>query len=239
MNSIFHPANQRGHSQFGWLNSYHSFSFGNYYDPEKIHFGALRVLNDDVIAGGSGFGAHPHANMEIISIPLQGALEHRDSTGREKTIRSGEVQIMSAGTGIQHSEYNASESEKCAFLQIWIIPEKKDIPPRYDQKTFDPENRVGKFITVVAPDDPEALWINQQAWVSMGEFEHGQAEYILNKADSHGLYLFVLSGEVEWDGQMVAARDGLGIWDIAEDRIHFNIVSPARLLLMELPMQIA
>src|SRR3954470_9378100 len=152
MKTILHSADRRGHVSFGWLDSHHSFSFGNYYEPEKVHFGMLRVLNDDIIAGGSGFGTHPHDNMEIISIPLKGAIAHKDSIGTQAVIHENDVQIMSAGTGIRHSEYNYSKEEPANFLQIWIIPKERNIKPRYDQKTFNPKDRINKLQTVVAPD---------------------------------------------------------------------------------------
>src|SRR6476646_4488477 len=164
MKTVLHEANNRGKANFGWLDSKHSFSFGHWYDPEKINFGALRVLNDDIVLGGEGFGAHPHDNMEIVSIPLYGALKHKDSTGRNEIIKQFDVQIMSAGSGITHSEFNASETEAVNFLQIWIMPKKRNIEPRYEQKTFSPANRSNRFQTVVAPDDKDAVWINQDAW---------------------------------------------------------------------------
>ena len=173
MNTVIHKANQRGHADFGWLDSYHSFSFGNYYDPEKIHFGALRVLNDDVVIGGRGFGFHPHDNMEIISIPLEGDLEHKDSLGSQAVIRSGDVQVMSAGTGIVHSEYNQSKTEPVKFLQIWIVPSRQNVKPRYDQITLgilEPN----KFHLIVSPDpSDEGVWIHQQAWLHIGSFDRG------------------------------------------------------------------
>ena len=160
MKTVFHKAKNRGHVNFGWLDSHHSFSFGQYNDPEKMHFGLLRVLNDDVVSGGGGFGTHPHDNMEIVSIPLKGNLEHRDSTGRHAVIKQNDVQIMSAGTGIQHSEKNQHEGEEVRFLQIWVFPKERNIKPRYDQKTFNPVDRLNKLKTVVAPDDNDAVWIN-------------------------------------------------------------------------------
>ena len=174
MENILHLSHTRGHANHGWLDSHHTFSFAGYFNPERVHFGAIRVFNDDVVKGGTGFGTHPHANMEIVSIPLAGALEHRDSTGRHKIIKTGEVQIMSAGTGIEHSEYNASKEEDVNFLQIWILPEKMNIQPRYEQKEFPVGNQNNDWVNVVSPNNPEALWINQQAWFYLSELETGK-----------------------------------------------------------------
>ena len=170
MNNVLHLAATRGHANFGWLDSYHSFSFGHYYDPERVHFGALRVLNDDTVSAGMGFGKHPHDNMEIVSIPLSGDLHHKDSTGRDEIIREHDVQIMSAGSGIAHSEMNATRDKAVKFLQIWVMPKEQNIEPRYEQKSFKPENRVNQLLTVVAPDNEDAVWINQDAWFSLGNF---------------------------------------------------------------------
>ena len=202
MQTLIHRAKDRGHADFGWLNSHHSFSFGNYYDPEKIHFGALRVLNDDVVSGGMGFGTHPHDNMEIVSIPLEGDLEHKDSTGTQAVIRQNDVQIMSAGTGIQHSEKNHSNDNQVKFLQIWVIPSKRNIKPRYDQKAFKPEDRQDKLQIVVSPNDSEAVFINQDAWFSLGNFSKGfSKDYKINKK-GNGVYAFVLEGDVVIGGQL-------------------------------------
>ena len=173
MKTVLHKANSRGHNSFGWLNSYHSFSFGHYYDPERIHFGALRVLNDDTVAPGMGFGKHPHDNMEIVSIPLSGDLHHQDSTGRNEIIRQHDVQIMSAGTGIAHSEMNANKNKEVKFLQVWVLPKQMNIVPRYEQKSFNPADRQNQILTVVAPDNNEAVWINQDAWFSLASFDAG------------------------------------------------------------------
>ncbi|MBW7951904.1 MAG: pirin family protein, partial [Chitinophagaceae bacterium] len=171
MTTILHKANTRGNANHGWLNSYHTFSFANYYNSERTNFGLLRVLNDDTVSAGMGFGKHPHDNMEIVSIPLEGDLHHNDSTGRDKIIKQGDVQIMSAGSGIMHSEMNANKNKEVKFLQIWVYPEKRNIEPRYEQKTFSAEDRKNKLQTVVAPNDSNALWINQQAWFTLGNFD--------------------------------------------------------------------
>ncbi|MEJ8801580.1 pirin family protein [Pontibacter sp. H249] len=233
---VIHRANTRGHANHGWLNSYHSFSFASYYNPERMGFGLLRVLNDDTVAPGMGFGAHPHDNMEIVSIPLAGALAHKDSTGNEKTIRTNEVQIMSAGTGIVHSEYNYSKTDQVKFLQIWVFPKERGIKPRYDQKSFKPEDRQNKLQTVVSPEkDNGAIWINQDAWFTLGSLKPGFAEeYKLHDA-AHGVYAFVLEGEVEIDGEKLSKRDGMEITDA--DSFTIKADADAELLLMEVPMK--
>jgi len=234
MKLILHSADRRGHVSFGWLDSHHSFSFGNYYDPEKTHFGMLRVLNDDVIAGGSGFGTHPHDNMEIISIPLNGAIEHKDSTGTQSVIYENDVQIMSAGTGIKHSEKNHYKDKETSFLQIWIIPKENNIKPGYDQKTFNPDDRINKLQTVVAPDDEKAVPINQDAWFSLGNFESGfSASYSLKKP-GNGVYAFVIDGNVTINDQSLFKRDAIGIWDV--DKLNVTAVTNAQILLIEVPM---
>jgi redox-sensitive bicupin YhaK (pirin superfamily) len=234
MKTMLHSADKRGHVSFGWLNSHHSFSFGNFYDPEKIHFGMLHVLNDDVIEGGSGFGTHPHDNMEIISIPLTGAIEHKDSTGTQAVIYENDVQIMSAGTGIKHSEKNHYKDEETAFLQIWIIPKEKNIKPRYDQKTFNPDDRSNKLQIVVAPDDEKAVWINQDAWLSLGNFESGLSSSYSIKKPGNGVYAFVIDGNVTINDQSLFKRDAIGIWDV--DKVSITAVTNAQVLLIEVPM---
>lgn len=235
MKTVIHKANTRGHANHGWLNSYHTFSFAGYHDPSRVQFGALRVLNDDIVAGGRGFGQHPHDNMEIISIPLKGELEHGDNTGGHGIIKSGEVQIMSAGSGIAHSEKNASSTDAVNFLQIWVFPKVRNIQPRYDQKMFLAEERVNKFQTVVSPEkDNAALWINQDAWFSLGKLNAGfSTEYNLNK-NSNGVYAFVIEGDVTINGQKLNKRDGLGVWDT--DKLSIVADSEAEVLLMEVPM---
>ncbi len=234
MKTILHKANERGHANHGWLDSYHSFSFAGFYDPEKIHFGALRVLNDDSVKGGYGFGKHPHDNMEIVSIPLSGDLKHEDSTGRKEVIRQNDVQIMSAGSGIAHSEFNANTDKDVKFLQIWVFPKEKNIAPRYEQKTFKPEDRQNKLQTVVAPNDGEAVYIHQDAWFSLGNFEKGFATgYTFNK-DGNGVYAFVLEGEISINGNKLNKRDALGVWET--NSIDIKAETKAELLLIEVPM---
>jgi len=234
MKTIHHGGDNRGHVSLGWLDSHHSFSFGHYYDPEKVQFGALRVLNDDIITGGSGFGAHPHDNMEIVSIPLSGAIEHKDSTGTEAVINENDVQIMSAGTGIRHSEYNHFKDKMANFLQIWVLPKKKNIKPRYDQKTFNPSDRINKIQTVVAPDDVNAVWINQDAWFSLGELKSGYSTNYIIKKEGNGVYAFVINGSVTINGEVLFKRDALGIWDV--ENLDIAAGTDAEVLLIDVPM---
>jgi redox-sensitive bicupin YhaK (pirin superfamily) len=236
MNTILYKAKDRGHANHGWLDSYHSFSFANFYDPEKIHFGALRVLNDDTVKGGYGFSKHPHDNMEIVSIPLSGDLEHKDSTGRHAIIRQGDVQIMSAGSGIAHSEMNAHKDKDAKFLQIWVFPKKQNISPRYEQKTFAPGERHNAIKTVVAPDDDGAVWINQDAWFSLADFDKGfTGAYKFKKAGS-GLYVFVVEGGATIGNNVLSKRDAAGITDTNE--ISITADENAQILLIEVPMQL-
>lgn len=237
MNTVLHKAETRGHANHGWLDTHHTFSFANYMNPDRMHFGALRVLNDDIIKGGTGFGTHPHANMEIISIPLYGDLEHKDSMNNVAVIRENDVQVMSAGTGVYHSEYNKNKDKETNFLQIWVFPKQNDIAPRYDQITFKPEDKVNTLQLVVSPDkESEGAWINQDAWFYLGKLNKDfTTKHKLNKTGS-GIYAFVIEGDVTISGQALNKRDGLGIWDVAE--IDIKADSDAQLLLMEVPMQI-
>lgn len=236
MKTILHKANTRGHASFGWLNSYHTFSFGHYYNPERIHFGALRVLNDDTVKGGMGFSKHPHDNMEIVSIPLSGDLHHKDTTGRDEIIRQHDVQIMSAGSGIAHSETNANHDKEVKFLQIWIFPKEKNIEPRYQQKSFKPEDRLNQVLTVVAPDDEQAVWINQDAWFSLANLEAGIEKTYQIKRKENGVYAFIIGGQVTINGEQLDARDGLGIWET--DTINITANSNAEILLIDVPMKV-
>ncbi len=234
MKTLLHKANDRGHANHGWLDSYHSFSFASFHDPEKVHFGALRVLNDDTVSGGNGFGKHPHENMEIVSIPLSGDLKHEDSTGRKEVIRQYDVQIMSAGSGIAHSEFNANADKEVKFLQIWVLPKEKNITPRYEQKTFKPADRINKLQTVVAPNHAEAVNINQDAWFSLGNFEEGfTTSYTLNN-QGNGVYALVLEGEVSINGNKLNKRDALGVWET--DSLEIVADTTAEILLIEVPM---
>lgn len=234
MEILLHKSDSRGTASFGWLHSRHTFSFGHYFDPDRIQFGALRVLNDDIVQPGQGFGTHPHDNMEIVSIPLQGALAHKDSTGNEEVINTGEVQIMSAGTGLTHSEYNHSSTEKVNFLQIWVLPKERNIKPRYDQRVYREEDRINKWQTVVAPDQEEALWINQDAWFNLTQLQRDRSvKYPLHKENS-GVYLFIIDGSIEVEGTEYHKRDGLGISET--DQVAIKASSDASLLLIEVPM---
>jgi redox-sensitive bicupin YhaK (pirin superfamily) len=235
MKSIFHPASERGHASFGWLDSHHSFSFGHWYDPKKLHFGALRVLNDDIVTGGQGFGTHPHDNMEIISIPLSGALAHKDSTGTDGIINTGDVQIMSAGSGIRHSEFNASKADPVNFLQVWVFPKQENIKPRYEQKTFDAGDRQNKWQVVVSPQEEEGgVWINQDARFSLAELQEGASLQYIPKFKGNGVYFFLLDGEAEVGGRQLNRRDAVGIWET--ETIDIKPKSNAKVLAIEVPM---
>ena len=235
MKTILHKAGTRGHANHGWLNSYHTFSFAGYYEPSRIHFGALRVLNDDTVSAGMGFGTHPHDNMEIISIPLSGDLKHKDSMGNETVIKQGDVQVMSAGTGISHSEMNANRDKEVKFLQIWVFPDKKNVQPRYGQITLDESKMKNNLLQVVSPDEHgEGVWIHQDAWFSMGNLEKGfSTEYKL-KNSKNGVYVFVLEGDVTINNEVLNKRDGLGITET--DVIPIAANTDAKILLMEVPM---
>lgn len=237
MKTVLHKANTRGHANHGWLDSHHTFSFASYYNPERIHFGVLRVLNDDRVAPGRGFGAHPHDNMEIISIPLEGDLEHKDSMGNVTVIRKGDVQVMSAGTGISHSEYNKNTDKEVKFLQIWVFPNKKNVQPRYGQITLKNEETKNKLHQILSPNaNDEGVWIHQDAWFHLGDLENGfENTYQIRKA-GNGVYAFIIEGDVTIEGQALNARDGLGVWDT--DAISISANSDAKVLLMEVPMQI-
>lgn len=235
MKTILHRADTRGHANHGWLNTHHTFSFASYHNPERMNFGVLRVLNDDIITGGTGFGRHPHDNMEIISIPIKGALEHKDSMGNEFVIKEQDIQIMSAGTGVFHSEKNHLSRDETNFLQIWVFPKKRNIEPRYEQRSFAPEARQNKWQTVLSgnPED-EAMWINQDAYFSLAGLEAGKSlDYEWKNANS-GIYIFLIDGSVEVAGQTLNKRDGLGVWD--SNKVSFTALQDAQILLMEVPM---
>lgn len=234
MKKIVHKANERGVANIGWLKSFHSFSFSRYYNPDKMGFGLLRVLNDDTVSAGMGFGTHSHDNMEIISIPLEGALRHNDSTGREAVIKTNDVQIMSAGSGIAHSEVNDSRINQVKFLQLWIFPKELNITPRYEQKTYELIDREQQFKTVVSPLGGDALWINQDAFLSLGSFKGGTEIVYDIKHSGNGVYLFVLSGEVEVDGELLESRDAIGIYDT--DKVKITSTKNSELLLIDVPM---
>ena len=235
MKTVLHRATTRGHANHGWLNSHHTFSFANYYNPERTNFGVLRVLNDDVVSAGRGFGTHSHDNMEIISSPLDGNLEHQDSIGNKAVIKQGDVQVMSAGTGVFHSEKNESDSDSVKFLQIWMFPNQRNVTPRYDQVTLKDTNLKNEFSQILSPNqDDEGVWVHQNAWFHLGELENGKSTTYHIKDAKNGVYAFVLEGEVTIEGQQLGKRDGFGIWDTNAIKVEAN--SDAKVLLMDVPM---
>jgi quercetin 2,3-dioxygenase len=236
MKTILHKAATRGHANHSWLNSYHTFSFAGYYDPARVHFGALRVLNDDTVAAGMGFGTHPHDNMEIISIPLSGDLKHRDSMGNEAIIKQGDIQVMSAGTGISHSEMNANRDKEVKFLQIWVFPNQKNVEPRYDQVTMDESKMRNHFLQVLSPNkEDEGVWIHQNAWFSMGLIDKRTTLNYELKDKNNGVYAFVIEGTVSVNEVALEKRDGLGITET--DAFTVTATDNAKVLLMEVPLK--
>ncbi|MBP5983764.1 MAG: pirin family protein [Fluviicola sp.] len=236
-NAVLHTSESRGLADHGWLVSRHTFSFANYHNPERMHFGVLRVLNDDYVAEGKGFGTHPHDNMEIISIPLSGDLQHRDSMGNIAVIKNGDVQVMSAGTGITHSEFNKNHDKAVKFLQIWVFPNKRNVTPRYDQLTLKKEERRNKLQQIVSPSPNDAgVWIHQNAWFYLSTLE--QAKQVTHKLHTleNGAYIFVLSGQIKVNNQVLNTRDGYGIWNT--DTLTFEATETAEFLVMEVPMVI-
>ncbi len=238
MNTVLHKSDTRGNADHGWLHSKHTFSFANYYNPGRMNFGVLRMLNDDIVSAGMGFGTHPHENMEIISIPLEGDLEHKDNMGNETVIRSGDIQAMSAGTGVAHSEYNKNEDQQVKFLQIWAMPNKQSVEPRYDQITLDVTECDNKLQQVSSPDPEDAgVWIHQDAWFYMVNLDkENSVSYDLKDPDKNGVYAFVLKGDVPIKGQELNERDGLGLWNLST--LDIKAGSNAEILLMEVPMQL-
>lgn len=235
MKTIFHKASERGHADHGWLKAYHSFSFAEYRDPDKVRFGLLRVLNDDVVAPGKGFGMHPHDNMEIVTIPLRGQLEHRDSMGNVGVIHPNEIQAMSAGSGITHSEYNPSKTEEVNILQIWIFPKERDIEPRYEQRIFTNADKDQHFKTIVAPvKSPEVMWINQDAYFSIGKFKAGQRIHYPIQHGGNGAYVFMIEGTASIEGQVLNKRDALGISEVSSFTI--DISENSEILVIDVPM---
>ncbi len=236
-NTVLHKAATRGVANHGWLKSFHTFSFANYYNPERMQFGTLRVLNDDTVEAGRGFDRHPHDNMEIISIPLEGDLQHKDSMNNVATIQNGDIQVMSAGTGIFHSEYNKHTDKRVKFLQIWVYPDKKNVEPRYDQITLNAEDRHNKLQQILSPNPDDAgVWIHQHAWFHLGKFDKGVTTEYAIKSKGNGLYVFNLSGDIKVNGQLLNTRDGYGLLDI--DAVKIEAVTDAEFLLMEVPMNL-
>lgn len=237
MKTILHKSDTRGHANHGWLNSHHSFSFANYHNSERMNFGVLRVLNDDVVSGGRGFGTHPHRNMEIISIPLEGNLQHMDDMGNSTIIKQGDVQVMSAGTGISHSEYNKNANEAVKFLQIWVIPNKQNVTPRYDQISVKDIETKNEFYQILSPNpEDQGVWIHQDAWFHLGNFNSEKSISYSLKKEGNGIYIFVLEGTIEINNQKLEKRDGYGIWET--DGFELKTVGASKVLLMEVPMHI-
>lgn len=235
MKKVLHKADTRGRADLGWLKTQHSFSFASYHDPERVHFGALRVLNDDYVEGGMGFGMHPHDNMEIITIPLEGQLEHRDSMGNHGLITKGEIQVMSAGTGIRHSEFNHNPDKPVRLLQIWVFPEKRNVEPRYDQRAYSLEQTHNNLLNVVSPmGSSEGMNIHQQAWFSLGRLDRNFTTSYDVKRNGNGVYAFVIEGEVTINGEKLGKRDGLGIVDA--NKLEIVADQDSEILLMDVPL---
>ncbi|MCK0125344.1 pirin family protein [Gelidibacter sp. F2691] len=236
MKTILHKADTRGNANHGWLKSRHTFSFANYHDPERMNFGVLRVLNDDMVSENQGFGTHPHRDMEIISIPLEGDLKHQDNMSNETVIKEGDIQVMSAGTGVMHSEYNNNPDKPVKFLQIWVLPNKQNVKPRYDQITLKTADRKNKLQQMLSPNEDDAgVWIHQNAWFNMTNLDKGKAvAYTLNDPEKNGVYAFILKGDVSINGQALNERDGLGIWET--ETLDIQAYSDTEILLMEVPM---
>ncbi|RTY93293.1 pirin family protein [Flavobacterium sp. RSP46] len=237
MTTQLFESNTRGKADFGWLKANFSFSFGNYFNPERLQFGMLRVLNDDIIKGGMGFGTHGHANMEIITIPLEGGLKHRDSMGNIGVIGFGEVQVMSAGTGVEHSEMNASHIDEAKTLQLWVFPDKEEVTPRYDQKSFDIENQINTFVNIVSPNDMNdgnALWVYQKTFFHLGIFDSNTCSTYQVRIPNNGVYLFLIEGEIEVNNHVLKARDAMGIIDF--EAFEIKIITKSKILLVEVPM---
>jgi redox-sensitive bicupin YhaK (pirin superfamily) len=235
-NFILHKASSRGHADHGWLNAYHSFSFASWYNPERIQYGMLRVLNDDTVAAGMGFGTHPHDNMEIITIPLEGDLAHKDSMGNSSTIKTGDVQVMSAGTGIQHSEFNPNADLQTKLFQIWLFPKYRNVEPRYQQITLDVAQQKNSFAQILSPNpDDEGVWIHQDAWFYLSDFEANFSKKLVLQKQGNGFYIMNIEGEIEVNGEKLEKRDAIGIWETNEIEIKANTNS--RFLIMEIPME--
>lgn len=235
-NTVIQRANTRGHANHGWLNAYHSFSFASWYNPERVQFGVLRVLNDDTIAAGMGFGTHPHDNMEIITIPLEGDLAHKDSMGNAETIKTGDVQVMSAGTGIQHSEFNPNADQHTKLFQIWLFPKVRNVVPRYQQITLDKSLEKNDFAQILSPNaDDAGVWIHQDAWFYLSDFDKGFSKQLALKKEGNGFYIMTIEGEIEVDGEKLEKRDAIGIWETSAIEIKAN--TDAKFLVMEIPME--
>ncbi len=236
MKTVLHTANSRGHANHGWLNAYHSFSFASWFHPDRVQFGMLRVLNDDTIAAGMGFGTHPHDNMEIITIPLEGDLAHKDSMGNSSIIKSGDIQVMSAGTGIQHSEFNPNAEQQTKLFQIWLFPKYRNVEPRYQQITLEPSLQKNNFDQILSPNPDDAgVWIHQDAWFYLSDFEADFTKKLTLKKEGNGFYIMAIEGEIEVNDQKLEKRDALGLWETSEIEIKANTSS--KFLVMEIPME--
>ncbi|GAA4050092.1 pirin family protein [Flavobacterium chungnamense] len=235
-NTVLHTADSRGHANHGWLNAYHSFSFASWYNPDRVQFGMLRVLNDDTVAAGMGFGTHPHDNMEIITIPLEGDLAHKDSMGNTETIKTGDVQVMSAGTGVQHSEFNPNADQHTKLFQIWLFPKVRNVEPRYQQITLDVAEQKNNFAQILSPNaDDEGVWIHQDAWFYLSDFDKDFSKKLTLKKEGNGFYIINIEGEIEVNGEKLEKRDAIGIWETSEIEIKAN--TDAKFLVMEIPME--
>jgi len=234
--TVFHKADTRGHADHGWLNAYHSFSFASWYNPDRVQFGALRVLNDDTVAAGMGFGTHPHDNMEIITIPLEGDLAHKDSMGNEFTIKNGDVQVMSAGSGIRHSEFNPNADQRTKLFQIWVFPKQRDVTPRYQQITLNKSLEKNDFAQILSPDaDDAGVWIHQDAWFYLSDFDADFSKKLALKKEGNGFYIMNIEGQIEVNGEKLETRDAIGIWETTE--IEIKATTASKFLVMEIPMK--
>jgi hypothetical protein len=235
-NTVIHTADSRGHADHGWLNAYHSFSFASWFNPNRVQFGTLRVLNDDTVAAGMGFGTHGHDNMEIITIPLEGDLAHKDNMGNAETIKTGDIQVMSAGTGVQHSEFNPNENQQTKLFQIWLFPKTQNVTPRYQQITLDKSLQKNDFAQILSPNaDDEGVWIHQDAWFYLSDFDKDFNKKLSLKKEGNGFYIMNIEGKIEVDGEKLGTRDAIGISNANEIEIKANTAS--KFLVMEIPMK--
>lgn len=235
-NTVLHKANTRGNANHGWLNAYHSFSFASWHNPERVQFGVLRVLNDDTIAAGMGFGEHGHDNMEIITLPLEGDLAHKDSMGNAEIIKTGDIQVMSAGTGIRHSEFNPNQDQQTKLFQIWLFPKYRNVTPRYQQITLDVSRQKNNFAQILSPNiDDEGVWIYQDAWFYLGDFDANFSKNLSLKKEGNGFYIITIDGEIEVNGETLEKRDAIGIWET--NAIEIKATTNSKFLVMEIPME--
>lgn len=237
MKTVIHNAESRGYADHGWLKTHHSFSFANWYNPEKMNFGTLRVLNDDFVDAGMGFGKHPHNNMEIITIPLEGDLQHQDDMGNNGVIKNGDVQVMSAGTGIKHSEMNANKDKPVKLLQIWVFPREKEVTPRYGQVNVVKDYIKNEFQEVVSPNEnTKGVWIHQDAWFNLADFDKGVLRPYQIRKEGNGAYIFVLEGKIKVGEQVIGRRDAMGLWET--DSFEIEVLEDCRFLVLDVPMEL-